>query len=375
MSWFLEAVKLKEEGLTQSEISLKLGVKKGTVASRFSRANKKNLLSEAVTVEPLPEKEVVVTTAEELKAILLKELKKPKTIDELVAKTPEDIDATRIEQTLNALSDSGHSIDNIKGRLSLRTTVHESGTNEVHLNWNGDRIIKFGVVSDMHLNSKYQQLTHLNAIYDMFAAEGITDVYNPGDILEGEYQTRKGHAYEIFNHGADDQVDYAIANYPRREGITTHFITGNHDHTHLKNAGYDIGKPIGRARDDMNYLGINNATIFLTPKCRMDIAHPLDGSSYALSYSLQKSIEAMPMDDLPHIYIVGHHHKAIYVYNRGIHAMEAGTFQAQTGWMRGKRLAAHVGGWIVTVHVNEDGDVTRFNPEWIPFPKTIKNDY
>lgn len=83
----------------------------------------------------------------------------------------------------------------------------------------------------------------------------------------------------------------------------------------------------------------------------------------------------MSQDDLPNIYLTGHHHKAIYLYYRGIHCLEAGTFEAQTPWMRGKRLAAHVGGWIVTLHVDAEGNIKRFIPEWIPFPKTIHHDY
>jgi hypothetical protein len=43
--------------------------------------------------------------------------------------------------------------------------------------------------------------------------------------------------------------------------------------------------------------------------------------------------------------------------------------------MRGKRLPAHVGGWIIEVHVTEDGTVTRCKGEWIPFYKMIERDY
>lgn len=54
----------------------------------------------------------------------------------------------------------------IKKVPETETKVHES-------EWEGQQVIRFGVVSDTHLCSNYQQLTHLNTMYDMFAAEGI----------------------------------------------------------------------------------------------------------------------------------------------------------------------------------------------------------
>lgn len=384
MTWIEEARKLREEGLSYKEVGEKLGwVKTGTVKSRLYRDAHKN---DVVTptketkkrkkLEVNEDKPVPTTSDSDLKDKVLKELRKPKAIGDLVRgrKVTSDVTEERVAKLIDSLRKSGYVIDNFGDKMMLRT-IQTMEHNRVDIDWRGEKVIKFGVASDQHMNSKYQQLTHLNTFYDICQKEGITTVYNPGDLVEGEYQQRKGHVYEIFNHGADDQVDYVIRNYPRRKGMITKFITGNHDHTHLKNSGYDIGKRIDLERDDMEYLGMNNASIFLTPNCRMDLAHPLDGSSYALSYSIQKSIEAMSVDDLPQIFVVGHHHKAIYLYTRGIHALEAGTFQAQSAWMKGKRLAAHVGGWIIEVHVNDRGEISRFIPEWVCFPKSIKEDY
>ena len=50
--------------------------------------------------------------------------------------------------------------------------------------------------------------------------------------------------------------------------------------------------------------------IMLTPNCRMDLFHPLDGSSYAVSYSGQKYMDSITGGDKPNILFVGHHHKS-----------------------------------------------------------------
>ena len=92
--------------------------------------------------------------------------------------------------------------------------------------WKNERIIKFGIVSDTHINSKWTQLTHLNDFYQRAKDEGVTNIYNAGDIDEGE-QMRPGHQYECYTQGADDHVDEILRVYPQINGITTHFITGN----------------------------------------------------------------------------------------------------------------------------------------------------
>jgi hypothetical protein len=65
----------------------------------------------------------------------------------------------------------------------------------------------------------------------------------------------------------------------------------------------------------------------------------------------------------------------MYLFYRNIHAFECGTTQAQTPWMRGKRIPAHVGGWIIEVHVDDEGTVTRCKGEFVPFYTALENDY
>lgn len=125
----------------------------------------------------------------------------------------------------------------------------------------------------------------------------------------------------------------------------------------------------------MVYLGCNNAKIHITPNCILELNHPGDGAAYALSYTIQKLIDSITGGDKPNILINGHHHKAMYLFYRNIHAFEAGTTENQTPWMKGKKLAAHIGGWIIAVHVDKDGTITRCNSEFIPLYKPLENDY
>ena len=278
-----------------------------------------------------------------------------------------------LQAVIEDIKEQGYVVEEVNGIHRLARTI--APQENIHSeDWHGEKVIRFGVVSDKHLCSKYQQLTLLNKLYDIFEAEGIKTVYDPGDISDG-FKMRPGHEHEIFVHGADDQANYIIKNHPYRKGITTRFILGNHDTSHIKNGGHDIGIPISREREDMQYLGIYNAKVNITPNCVLELNHPLDGSQYALSYSLQKMIDSMSGGQKPNILLNGHHHKAFYLFYRNIHAFECATMQAQSDWMRGKRIAAHVGGWIVEVHVDDEGTITRCKGEFIPFYKMIHDDY
>lgn len=240
--------------------------------------------------------------------------------------------------------------------------------------WSGNQTIRFAILGDTQLGSKYTQLTHLHKFYDLCASEGITDVYHTGDVVEG-LKMRVGHEYELYVISADEMRNDVVANYPKREGITTYFITGNHDASIYKQVGYDIGQAIANERPDMVYLGRDCAVINLTPECTLELRHPWDGTAYALSYKIQKMIEAMESDSKPNILAVGHYHKAEYLFYRNVHALQTGCFQGQTPFTRGKGISVHLGGWIVTVTVNEDGYIQRISPEFIPFYSSIKDDY
>jgi hypothetical protein len=240
--------------------------------------------------------------------------------------------------------------------------------------WTGDKIIRFGLMGDTQINSKYTQLTHLHKLYDIYQQEGIDTVYHTGDIDEGE-EMRMGHKYECYTQGADDHIDEIVNIYPKRKGTTTHFITGNHDHSIFKRVGFDIGPVIASRRDDMKYLGRDQAIIRLTPNCDLEIRHPGDGTAYALSYKTQKQIEAMSGGEKPHIYAVGHYHKADYMFYRNVHAFQTGCFQSDTPFTRSKGISIHMGGWIIEANVDEEGTITRLKQEFIPFYKAIKEDW
>ena len=240
--------------------------------------------------------------------------------------------------------------------------------------WNGNNVICFGLIGDTQMGSKYSQISYLHKFYDICANRNIVDIYHTGDITDG-LKMRPGHEYELYCVSADELKNDVVKNYPKYYGITTHFITGNHDASLYKHVGYDIGQAIDNQRDDMKYLGRDCAVVHLTPNCTLELRHPWDGTAYAISYKPQKMIEAMESDSKPNILAIGHYHKAEYIFYRNVHCLQTGCFQSQTPFTRGKGISVHLGGWIITVQVDANGYIQRIIPEFIPFYTSIKDDY
>lgn len=357
---YTKAYELKQQGIELKEIMKQLNISMAYKAFQRGLLRYENTLDNKPTVD--------------IKGEILKIINKEHGIKELSEKLNSS------ERVINAyiedLKELGYNITDIEGKFKLSKDIILTD-NKHEEDWQGDKIIKFGIVSDTHLCNKWQQLTFLNSLYDIFQHEGINTVYHAGDLSDGYYKTRPSHIYELIPGlaGADAQAEYIIDKYPRRKGIVTKFITGNHDDTHIMNGGVNIGKIIARQREDMIYLGMNNAKINLTPNCILELNHPGDGAAYALSYTLQKLIDSMSGGDKPNILINGHHHKYMNLFYRNIHAFEAGTLEAQTPFMRAKKIAAHVGGIIVEVHVDKEGTVTRCKGEFIPLYKPLENDF
>lgn len=88
-------------------------------------------------------------------------------------------------------------------------------------------------------------------------------------------------------------------------------------------------------------------------KTIMRLFHPGGGTAYALSYHPQKWAESLSGGEKPEIAGIGHYHKIEQLFYRNIHIFQTGTFEAQTPFMRRKKLAANLGAWILWINDQE----------------------
>jgi hypothetical protein len=237
------------------------------------------------------------------------------------------------------------------------------------IEWGG-KALTFCLVSDTHLGSRYEQLEPLNAVYDLVADRGIRDVFHSGDLVDGQKMYR-GHEYEIHVHGADAQTEYAAEVYPKRPGVTTHLISGNHDWSFFKESGYDVVRAVAEARDDFIYYGPLGRMIDLKCEARrrgvftLHLLHPDGGVAYALSYKLQKLAEGYAGGEKPDMTVAGHWHVDCSIFVRNIHMISIPCFQRQTPYLKRKGLHPVVGARFVRVDFSKDGAVGRVAQELV----------
>lgn len=286
-----------------------------------------------------------------------------------------DVSPRRIETVIADLANHGRlvTVENGHARIAPPESGRRSSRHAEYLD--DTRKFRFAIASDAHLCSKYARLDHLNTFFDICQEEGVKLVFDAGNQIDGEARFNKA---DLLVHGMGAQINFWAENWPKREGIETQFICGDdHEGWYLQRESIDIGWHMQQVakekygRTDLKYLGyMEHDVSFVTPEggeTIVRVQHPGGGSAYALSYTPQKIVESLSGGDKPNILILGHYHKSGYFFPRNVHAVLAGCFMDQSPFMRKKRLAAHVGGWIIEVTQAPDGSVLRFNSTFIPF--------
>jgi predicted phosphodiesterase len=283
------------------------------------------------------------------------------------------VSVKEIRETLDELKKEGKNLEVEDNLIQIVKSIPPSKPTCISMRRFVGKKWRFGYITDTHLGSKYERIDVLYSLYEIFQKAKIDTVFLTGNMIDGETHFNK---YDIHKRGLEEQTDYFIEMFPRFEGITTQFITGDdHEGWFTQREGIDVGKFIERrakeeGRNDLIYLGHMEHDIILKQskgEAVLRLVHPGGGSAYAISYTTQKLIESYTPGEKPNILLVGHYHKAEYLYYRGVYAIQGGTVCDQTPFMRKKRLAAHVGGWIIEVQQLRDGTIPRLKAEWIPF--------
>lgn len=221
--------------------------------------------------------------------------------------------------------------------------------------WDGGYRLRFGVVSDTQLGSRQQQVTFLHQVYDRFHSEGIDVVLHAGDLVDGDGRVYPGQQFDLFRHGFNAQLDYAIDKYPARDGIKTYLIGGNHDWSFWQRGGADILAELAKIREDIEYLGYAGAPVNLDG-IKIYLIHLKSGLTYARSYKIQKIIEQFAPAQKPDMLFAGDRHSWAHLpMYRNVYAWQMGCFQAQTDHEKRLGLYPEIGALIVDVQYDTAG--------------------
>ena len=214
-------------------------------------------------------------------------------------------------------------------------------------------------VSDTHLGCKQCDLTGLELAYDYAKDLGIKDVLHEGDLCDG-INVYPGQINNLLVWGVDDLVDYVVEKYPKRNDITTHFITGNHEERVYKQVKVDLGMLINSQRDDLHYVGRNFAKAKINDLNFWQV-HYQGSVAYSIGYRAQKYLRQKKVT--PDFLLLGHAHCVMYAQIQNTHAFECGTFQGENDYSISKGLDNQLAFWIV--NINKVDDQTNIKQELI----------
>lgn len=302
-----------------------------------------------------------------------------------------------------------YSIDNLV--LEEGEAMRLSGRG-FRLNFDPNYTFSWIMLSDTHLGSKHDCIEGLEEAYDCAVSIGAVAVTHAGDLTDGFF----GRHRDMYKYlrpecmGHDGQLKWVVDKYPKREGLKTYFIAGNHDHFAMDTADVDICRHIARERDDLVYIKSDTITEALARKnvdpetlrkiieakelgsgrvgaVRLGpshlpvskrklihmMLHPGNGSAQTLSYKPQRiaanlhllmdSYENMENDQgiriKPHTMQIGHYHKADMNILRRVHIFQSGTMKKADQFHETKNLNNMMGYWVVEATTKSNGDIVR----------------
>lgn len=313
---------------------------------------------------PEPESDIpTVTKDEQIRNVILKE----KSGEINVEKIANDVDVGTqvVKQAIEAMLDTGFGLKKT-GESYIRTKVPTGGKIYDARDLIGAQTLRFAIAGDTHLGSEKERLDSLNDFYDICQKEGIVSVFHPGDFTEG-VGVYRGQELEVTQIGQQRQIQHSTENYPKRDGIKTYVISGNHDLREYERGGADPLVSIASQRPDIIYLGQITSTVQFADKINMEMLHPAGNVAYALSYKAQRDINNRTPEEIPDILVYGHYHTSFYMRYRGIHFVQAPCFKDQGLFEKRLGLNPTIGGWIVEARLGNDSQIETFKPELFTF--------
>ena len=232
--------------------------------------------------------------------------------------------------------------------------------NDVYKIPNKKEHVRLLLISDTHLCSKYERLDLLNYLYNRAESTRTDYVLHSGDLVDGR-SNRPQHIYELKEVSYTGQRDYVIDKYPKSD-ITTYLISGNHDDMWYKYCGADICKDISNQRPDIHYLGSDCEDLSIG-KLKIRLYHGSKGQSYARSYKIQKYLDNISQDELPHILQTGHIHQAFYMKQGKTHCFQTSCLQDLTPFERSMGFNNDKSVWWVDIDMDDKGNPVQIKQE------------
>lgn len=291
-----------------------------------------------------------------------------------------DCSPKRARDLVEAARNEGHDIHvNATGELVFELPPTEV-TQVPNVPVDGQGWTVVGVMSDMHVGSKHCMKEEIVRFVERAYREGVRQMLVPGDLCEGNLR-HHGFQFEVERPDYDGQVELLLQLLPELPGLKYYFCVGNHEvNSWFKTIGMRPDRAIERdaraaGRADMFAAGAmtnvqESAYLMLNPgnpetEIKVELSHTSDKKAYAISYPIQKFVEALQPGTKPHVLLKGHLHSHSFFDLRGVVCLQTGCFKDQGTWERQKNMLPQVGGTVMWLR--HDGPYFDVKHHWMAF--------
>ena len=271
-------------------------------------------------------------------------------------------------------------VNNLDGNLRLGKNISPSVSHINNSMFVGEKEIVLGVISDTHIASVFDRIDDCELLYDRFVDAGVNTVMHCGNFIHGVTPTHG--LSDIYIYDIQSQIEHFCKVYPKRDGIVTNIISGNcHEGTIVTRESIDIVKLFnntakGCGRDDLVCIGYIQADMVFVRdggSSTIRLLHASGGSAQAVSGYAQKYADRLPEGDRPEIVLIGHIHKMLSMYHRGMFLHQAGCVCDIDTFSKKMMLYNDIGGTILRLKQGIDGSFNSISTEWIPLEKNVWN--
>jgi len=265
--------------------------------------------------------------------------------------------------------------DEIAKHYKLQARARSTPKRDINIDF-GDyfhETVTHGDVSDTHVGHGSELIEILHEAYDVFAKRGIKTVNHTGDITNGSPKHREHMKGEVLEFRATPLTNRVIAEYPKRDGVVTKMISGDHDRWFLDEVGYDLLDVIAQVRPDIVRMGIQQGE-YTEGKVITLLRHFNWGTGYAKSYKPQQVIELGLLKEFEKetsLYkgkvlavLSGGGHVYCAMLYKGFIFILLPCLQGKTGFISGLGKISDVGFVIHSVTYSTEGVLTRFSVEY-----------
>lgn len=238
--------------------------------------------------------------------------------------------------------------------------------------------IKFGVIGNTNIGSKFQQPRLLAEAINIAEKEKVDFMIHTGNLVAGKRP--KNRQEDLFLLTKEEQRDWVINYYPKSKKFKTYIISGKQDATFRAEKGFNIIRAICEAREDLFYRGDWSCRLHVK-KANILIIHRQKGQKnpYARSYEPQKMARAVMSkyahtlrmcgeSKWPDLMILGRWGVADYIprnQKRKMLILSVPALSYQTlSSTEEDELAPDIGLWIVEIMFDKEGNPTYVTPKW-----------